>query len=42
VNGESDKSDIVSFYVATAPSTPAAPTETNVYLPDYSLNDAAI
>lgn len=28
INGESDKSDVQTFYVATAPATPSAPTET--------------
>ena len=41
-NGESEKSDIVSFYVATTPATPAAPTETNIHLFDYALTSAAI
>lgn len=35
-NGESELSDIVTFYVATAPATPAAPTETQIFLPNYS------
>jgi hypothetical protein len=36
-------SDIVTFYVATAPATPAAPTEVQVYLTNgYSNDNAAI
>ena len=43
VNGESAKSDVRAFYVATIPSTSATPTQTNIYLTNgYSNPDSAI
>ena len=43
VNGESAKSDVRAFYVATIPSTPATPTQTNIYLTNgYNNPDAAV
>lgn len=42
INGEGELSDMRSYYVATAPAQPAAPTETKIYLPEYSRDEAAI
>jgi hypothetical protein len=42
INGEGEKSDVRTYYVATAPSAPAAPTETKITLFDYSKDEAAI
>ena len=36
VNGEGERSDVRSYYVATAPAQMAAPTETKIILPDYA------
>jgi hypothetical protein len=36
VNGEGERSDVRSYYVATAPAQMAAPTETKITLPDYA------
>ena len=40
VNGESQKSDIVTFYVATVPATPSVPTETQIFLLNGYTSDA--
>ncbi len=43
INGESQKSNIVSYYVATVPSAPALPVEENIYLVNgYEQEEAAI
>lgn len=42
INGEGEKSDMRTYYVATAPSAPAMPSETKILLPDYSKDEAAV
>jgi hypothetical protein len=42
VNGEGEKSDSRTYYVATAPAQMAAPTETKITLPNYSKDEAAV
>lgn len=42
VNGEGGRSDVRSYYVATAPAQMAAPTETKITLPDYAKDEAAV
>lgn len=42
INGEGERSDVRSYYVATAPAQMAAPTETKITLPDYSRDEAAV
>lgn len=42
INGEGESSDMRTYYVATAPAAPAAPTETLITLPDYSKDQAAV
>jgi hypothetical protein len=36
INGEGPLSDVLTVYIATAPSAPAKPTETQIIMPDYS------
>lgn len=42
VNGEGEKSDLRTFIVATVPSAPNQPAEVQIFLPDYSKEEAAI
>ena len=43
INGESQKSNIVSYYVATVPSAPILPVEENIYLINgHGNSEAAI
>lgn len=41
-NGEGEKSDLKTFYVATAPATPVAPTSGGVYQTDFSSDTVSI
>lgn len=42
INGEGQLSDVRTYYVATVPGTPVAPTETKIFLADYSSESGAL